>query len=183
MAGLLESRSLVTTKDFKQAGDAVYLVGSTQPEFGGSELQKMLAGEIFGCPPQLDLEREKRVQAQVSEAIRAGLVQSATDLADGGLAVAVAECIADGSLGAALKLGTDLVSELFSESQSRFLVTVAPENQGGFEALAEATLIGYVQADPVLEVFSQGTKVFAIDVEQLSQVWKGAIPCQLSSGV
>jgi phosphoribosylformylglycinamidine synthase len=61
-------------------------------------------------------------------------------------------------------------------------VTVAPENQGGFEALVEATLIGYVQAEPVLEVLSEETKVFAIDIEQLSQVWKGAIPCLLSSG-
>jgi phosphoribosylformylglycinamidine synthase len=183
MAGLLEKRSFVTTKDFKQAGDRIYLMGSTKVEFGGSELQKMLTGEIFGRPPQLDLEVEKRVQTQVREAIMAGLVQSATDLAEGGLAVAVTECIAEGSLGASLTLGADLASELFSESQSRFLVTVSPENQDKFEELVESTLIGEVKAEPVLEILSSGNPGLAIDLEQLLQAWKGAIPCLLSSGV
>ncbi len=182
MVGLVAERSLITTKDFKQAGDAIYLVGTTEGEFGGSELQKLLTGDIFGRPPQLDLEREKRVQRQIREAIAAGLLQSCTDLAEGGLAVAVTECIADGSLGASLTLGTDLVCELFSESQSRFLVAVSPENQEKFEALGDARFIGRVTAEPVLEILSEGKQHLTLDAEQLIQAWKGAIPCLLSSG-
>ena len=180
MAGVLEKTSLMTTKDFKQAGALIYLVGSTKTEFGGSELQKMLCGDIFGCPPQLDLELEHQLQGQVSDAIRAGLLQSATDLAEGGLAVAITECMVEGRLGALLELGSDLVRELFSESQSRFLVTVAPENQGEFEDLVEATLLGYTTAEPVLVVVSQGKPSFELEIEQLAQAWKGAIPCLLS---
>lgn len=180
MAGLVEETSLITTKDFKAAGDLIYLVGSTEAEFGGSELQKMLAGDIFGRPPKLDLELEKRLQGQVRAAIRAGLVQSATDLAEGGLAVALTECLADTKLGASLDLGADLTAELFSESQSRFLLTVAPQNQDLFEDLAEVRLLGQVTAEPVLAITSQGKSAFEIPAEQLSQAWKGALPCLLS---
>ena len=180
MAGVLESTSLITTKHFKEAGDLIYLIGSTEPEFGGSELQKMLTGDISGRPPQLDLELEQKLQRQVSQAIRSGVLQSATDLADGGLAVALTECMAEGSFGASLELGSDLASELFSESQSRFLVTVAPEHQGTFEDLVEATLLGRTTSEPVLTISSQGTPALEIDVEQLVQAWKGALPCLLS---
>ncbi|HBN94797.1 MAG TPA: phosphoribosylformylglycinamidine synthase II, partial [Firmicutes bacterium] len=169
MAGVLESTSLITTKHFKEAGDLIYLIGSTEPEFGGSELQKMLTGDISGRPPQLDLELEQKLQRQVSQAIRSGVLQSATDLADGGLAVALTECMAEGSFGASLELGSDLASELFSESQSRFLVTVAPEHQGTFEDLVEATLLGRTTSEPVLTISSQGTPALEIDVEQLVQ--------------
>ncbi len=155
-------------------------MGSTEAEFGGSELQKMLAGDIFGRPPKLDIELEKRLQGQVRAAIRAGLVQSATDLAEGGLAVALTECLADTKLGASLDLGADLTAELFSESQSRFLLTVAPQNQDLFEDLAEVRLLGQVTAEPVLAITSQGKSAFEIPAEQLSQAWKGALPCLLS---
>lgn len=180
MAGVVEKRSLITTKDFKAAGDVVYLVGSTKPEFGGSELQKMLEGEISGWPPQLDLELEVRLQNQMSAAIRAGVVQSAIDLSEGGLAVAVTECLANGSFGASLSLGKDVASELFSESQSRFLVTVAPEDQAKFVDLVEATPIGQVTAEAILDISSLGAQPFTIDVGQLIQAWKGAISCLLN---
>ncbi len=179
MVGVVEKASLITTKDFKQAGDVIYLVGNTKPEFGGSEIQKMLEGEIFGRPPQLDLELEARLQSQVGDAIRAGVVRSAIDLSEGGLAVAITECMADGSLGASLNLGNDVISELFSESQSRFLVTVAPEDQARFNDLVEATPIGQVTVDPMLGILSQGNQSFTIGVEQLVQAWKGALPCLL----
>lgn len=180
MVGLVENRSLVTTKDFKQAGDLVYLVGSTKPEFGGSELQKMLSGHICGRPPQLDLELEKSLQNQVSAAIRAGVLQSAHDLSEGGLAVALAECLADGHLGASITLEPDVVSELFSESQSRFLVSVAPEHQRTFEDLVAAILLGSVTEEPVLAISVQRERILEIGVEQLAQAWKGAIPCLLN---
>lgn len=180
MVGVLESMTLLTTKEFKQAGDLIYLVGTTTPEFGGSELQKMLTGAVSGRPPQLDLELEQKHQNQVSKAIRSGLLRSATDLAEGGLAVALTECLAEGNLGAALNLGPDLISELFSESQSRYLVTVAPENQESFERQVEATLLGQTTLEPVLKIFCNGSPALEMQVEQLLQAWKGALPCLLN---
>lgn len=180
MAGLVEDVSLITTKDFKQAGDLIYLVGRTKAEFGGSELQKMLCGEVSGRPPELDLDLEKRLQEQVSAAIRAGLVQSAADLSEGGLAAALAECLASGELGASLVLGEDLVTELFSESQSRFLLSVAPEQRSLFEGIVEARLLGQVTEEPILAISSPGGSSLEISVEQLNQAWKGALPCLLS---
>ena len=171
MAGLVEDVSLITTKDFKQAGDLIYLVGRTKAEFGGSELQKMLCGEVSGRPPELDLDLEKRLQEQVSAAIRAGLVQSAADLSEGGLAAALAECLASGELGASLVLGEDLVTELFSESQSRFLLSVAPEQRSLFEGIVEARLLGQVTEEPILAISSPGI-LLEISVEQLNQAWK-----------
>ncbi len=180
MAGVVENRSHITTKDFKQVGDLVYLIGKTKAEFGGSELQKMLNGKVFGCPPQLDLEVEHKLHKQVEEAIRSGFLSSATDLSEGGLAVALVECLADTAYGASIQLGSDLVTALFSESQSRFLVSVAPENQHAFETLVDATLLGSVTLEPVLQILSQNEKAFEISTEQLAEAWKGAIPCLLS---
>lgn len=179
MVGLVDDLSQVTTKDFKQAGDAIYLVGTTRPEFGGSELQKMLTGKISGQAPQLDLELEKKVQSQVTKAIKAKLIKSAHDLSEGGLAVALTECLSE-ELGATITLGEDLVTELFSESQSRFLVSVAPEDQENFEKMVEATLLGNVTAEPVLKIQSQGKTALKLEIEQLLQAWEGALPCLLS---
>lgn len=180
MVGLVEDQSLVTTKDFKQADDLIYLCGTTYPEFGGSELQKMLTGEISGPAPRLDLKQEQKLQAQVAEAIRAGVVQSAHDLSEGGLAVALTECLAAGDLGAEVELGGDLVSELFSESQSRFLLSVRPEEREKFESIVDATLIGTVSRKPVLTISTSEGIALEVEVEQLVEAWKGAIPCLLS---
>ena len=180
MVGVVEDRSLITNKNFKQADDLIYLCGTTYPEFGGSELQKMLEGEISGCPPHLDLELEKRLQGQVTEAIRAGVIQSAHDLSEGGLAVALTECLVDSGFGAQIDLGSDLVSELFSESQSRFFLSVRPEDQETFEKIVEATLLGRVSAEPVLRITNSEGVTLSLELEQLIQAWKGALPCLLS---
>jgi phosphoribosylformylglycinamidine synthase len=180
MVGLVEDLKDVTTVEFKNAGDLIYLLGETKDEFGGSELQKMLEGRIFGRAPELDLDLEKKHQGQVLKAIRQGLVQSAQDLSEGGLAVAMAECLVGGDLGAEIGLGGNLVSQLFSESQSRFLLTVKPEHQAEFERLVDAQLIGRVTSEPVLVVEQEGSAAFHVEVEELRRAWKGALPCLLS---
>ncbi|HOK32927.1 MAG TPA: phosphoribosylformylglycinamidine synthase subunit PurL, partial [Limnochordia bacterium] len=180
MVGLVEDLKDVTTVEFKNPGDLIYLLGETKDEFGGSELQKMLEGRIFGRAPELDLDLEKKHQEQVLKAIRQGLVQSAQDLSEGGLAVAMAECLVGGDLGAEIGLGGNLVSQLFSESQSRFLLTVKPEHQAEFEGLVDAKLIGRVTAEAVLVVEHEGSAAFHVEVEELRRAWKGALPCLLS---
>ncbi|KLU39536.1 MAG: phosphoribosylformylglycinamidine synthase [Peptococcaceae bacterium 1109] len=180
MVGLVEDLKDVTTVEFKNPGDLIYLLGETKDEFGGSELQKMLEGRIFGRAPELDLDLEKKHQGQVLKAIRQGLVQSAQDLSEGGLAVAMAECLVGGDLGAEIGLGGNLVSQLFSESQSRFLLTVKPEHQAEFERLVDAQLIGRVTSEPVLVVEQEGKAVLTVETKELRRAWKGALPCLLS---
>lgn len=180
MVGLVEDIDHVTTQSFKAAGDLIYLVGETKDEFGGSELQKMTYGKIFGKAPALDLEKEEKAQEQILKAIRSGLVASAHDVAEGGLAVAAAESlIGSKGLGADIKVTGNATSALFSESQSRFLLSVKKEDQEAFENLVDATLIGEVTEAPVLYLSNEEGLLLAEQVDVLKQAWKGAIPCLL----
>ncbi|MFE4351707.1 phosphoribosylformylglycinamidine synthase subunit PurL [Peribacillus butanolivorans] len=182
MVGLVNDLQHITTQTFKNESDLIYVVGEAKVEFGGSELQKMLEGKIFGRAPELDLTVEQKRQQQILSAIQSGLVSSAHDLAEGGLAVALSESLFGASnLGAKVNLSGELVSELFSETQSRFLLSISPENQKAFEALVEdAVCIGSVTADNKLVVTAGGdNKVLVADVVDLQTAWKGAIPCLL----
>ncbi|MFE5430013.1 phosphoribosylformylglycinamidine synthase subunit PurL [Peribacillus simplex] len=182
MVGLVSDLQHITTQTFKNESDLIYVVGEAKVEFGGSELQKMLEGKIFGRAPELDLAIEQKRQQQILTAIQKGLVASAHDLSEGGLAVALAESLFGASkLGAKVNISGEPVSELFSETQSRFLLSINPENQAAFEALVEdAKCIGSVTADNKLVVeTSSDNKVLEADVEDLQTAWKGAIPCLL----
>ncbi|WP_210367245.1 phosphoribosylformylglycinamidine synthase subunit PurL [Bacillus sp. REN3] len=180
MVGLVEDLQHVTTQPFKNSGDLIYLLGETKDEFGGSELQKLVYGKIFGKSPELDLEVEAGYQRQVLAAIKNGLVASAHDIAEGGLAVAIAESvIGSQGLGAEVELEGNAVAALFSESQSRFILSVKPEHRTEFESLTDAVLIGKVTEEPILRVAVNGEKAIELDAEGLKSAWKGAIPCLL----
>lgn len=181
MVGLVENLKHVTTQHFKNAGDLIYLLGETKDEFGGSELQKLIHGDIFGKAPELDLEVEASYQAQILTAIKNGLVASAHDVAEGGVAVALAESvIGSKGLGAEVELEGAVVSALFSESQSRFILSVKQEHQIEFESLTDAVLIGKVVEMPVLKIDVDGENVINQEAVGLKKVWKGAIPCLLN---
>ncbi|MFD9627480.1 phosphoribosylformylglycinamidine synthase subunit PurL [Peribacillus muralis] len=183
MVGLVSDLQHITTQSFKNESDLIYVVGEAKVEFGGSELQKMLHGKIFGRAPELDLTIEQKRQQQILAAIKAGLVASAHDLSEGGLAVALAESLFGANkLGAKVNISGELVSELFSETQSRFLLSIKPENKDAFEALVEdAICIGSVTENNKLVVTEAGSEsnVLEADVDALQTAWKGAIPCLL----
>ncbi|MEH7012515.1 phosphoribosylformylglycinamidine synthase subunit PurL [Neobacillus niacini] len=182
MVGLVTDIDHITTQYFKNSGDLIYLVGETKDEFGGSELQKLVYGKVFGKAPELNIEVEKESQSQVLAAIRAGYVQSAHDLSEGGLAVALAESLfTNEQLGAEININGNLVSALFSETQSRFLLTVKKEHQTEFESLVGAKLIGEVNDTATLKVKAENNTVLEASVNQLKDAWKGAIPCLLKS--
>ncbi|MDQ0414952.1 phosphoribosylformylglycinamidine synthase subunit PurL [Mesobacillus stamsii] len=181
MVGLVENLKHVTTQHFKNAGDLIYLLGDTKDEFGGSELQKLVHGRIFGKAPELDLQVEASYQAQILIAIRKGVVASAHDVAEGGVAVALAESvIGSKGLGAEVKLEGNVVSALFSETQTRFLLSIAPDDQIEFEKITNAVLIGKVTETSVLKIDVNGENVIHHDVKGLKKAWKGAIPCLLN---
>ena len=181
MVGLVRNLKDATTQEFKQAGDLIYLLGETRTEFGGSELQKLVHGEIFGKAPELDLTVEKNYQDQVLKAIREGLVASAHDVAEGGVAIALAEAVIGAKgLGADVTVEGEEVTALFSESQSRFILSVKPEMQAEFERLTDAVLIGKVTDAPVLSITLNEKPVIQLEVERMKESWKGAIPCLLN---
>lgn len=182
MVGIVEHMSHVTTQSFKQPGDFIYVIGEAKQEFGGSELQKWLTGRIFGKAPTIDLHVEAKRQQQLLAAIRARVVASAHDVSEGGLAVALAECLMTAQgLGAHVTIQGDVVSELFSETQSRFVVSVKKEHQQSFEQLVQAVCIGEVTNDGTLHVTNGDTCILHVPVETMRNVWKGAIPCLLKS--
>ncbi|MFC4618986.1 phosphoribosylformylglycinamidine synthase subunit PurL [Camelliibacillus cellulosilyticus] len=182
MVGLVEDVDHITTSDFKSADDLIYIIGETDAEFGASALQRLIAGDVFGRPPRLDLELESKRQSQLLAAIRKGLVASAHDLSEGGLAVALAESVIGSGLGAVITIGNDAATELFAETQSRFIVTVKPEVKDAFEnTVDEARHIGVVSENERLIVKNSTGVLIDAEVSELEQAWKGALPCLMGS--
>ncbi|EES73511.1 phosphoribosylformylglycinamidine synthase II [Paenibacillus sp. oral taxon 786 str. D14] len=183
MVGLVHDTDHITTQDFKSAGDVVFLLGETKAELGGSEVQAVVHGVVEGRPPQLDLEVEKKLLGAVLEAIQGGLVRSAHDLSEGGLAVALAESCISGGIGAKVDIASELRPDfaLFSESQSRILLSASPEKAEALEKLlaergVPAARIGVVEGSE-LSIAVNGTEVLSKPVEQLKRVWEDVIPC------
>ncbi|MBX7001049.1 phosphoribosylformylglycinamidine synthase subunit PurL [Bacillus aerophilus] len=184
MVGLIEDTAHITTQSFQQAGDVIFVIGETKEEFAGSEIQKMTEGRIYGKAPEIDLDVELARQEALLAAIQNGLVQSAHDVSEGGLGVALAESTfgTDG-LGADIQIDLNSAASLFSESQSRFVVTVKPENREAFAAaVQDAKEVGTVTNDGVFTVKNQeGQQWIHAAVNELERAWKGAIPCLLKS--
>lgn len=184
LVGLVEDLSHVTTQDVKEAGDFVYLIGETMTEFGGSELQKMVEGRIFGKAPSINLDVEVSRQDALLLAIQSGKVASAHDIAEGGFAVALAEkTFGVQNLGVDVTISGSAITALFSESQSRFIVTVKEQHAAAFEEIVkDAVKIGTVTSDTSVIIRNEhGEEWVSGSVEEFRSAWKGAIPCLLNS--
>ena len=179
MVGLIEDLAHITTQAFKTAGDRIVLIGATKADFNGSELQKMELGKIEGKLMDFDLAVEKENQANVLKAIKAGLIASAHDLSEGGLAVGLMESVFDTGLGFDVTVDMDKTL-LFSETQSRFILTVKPENVAAVEAIfgSAAAQIGTVTADAVAKIAAENETI-TLDVKEVQTKWEEAIPCLL----
>jgi phosphoribosylformylglycinamidine synthase len=146
MLGIIEDVEHVTRSNFQRQGDKVVFVGTSKEELGGSEYIKVMHGLVEGDAPAIDLQFEKKLHAFMLEAIGRGLIRSAHDLSDGGLAVALAEaCIFDREhpIGAKVSFAADMRKDAlyFGESQSRILLSVAPEHEGSIKQLAASMQI------------------------------------------
>jgi phosphoribosylformylglycinamidine (FGAM) synthase-like enzyme len=155
-------------------------------KFGGTEYQATIHGVTEGRPPVIDLEVEKNVQQALLKAIQSGLVCSAHDLSEGGLGIALAEACISGGIGAAISVDSQLRADavLFSESQSRILVSTTAEQASAFEkqlsdAGVLATKLGQV-GGTTLSVSINGTSRIDAQVNKLEQIWKDAIPCRMA---
>lgn len=140
MVGLVEDLKHVTTMNFKDEGDTVVLLGENLEELGASEYLKVIHNLVRGDAPELNLEKEKKVQDACLEMIKAGLVKSAHDCSEGGLAVALAECciLSPDHLGAEIKLDQQMRTDalLFGETQSRIIITVSEKDLAAAQKIA-----------------------------------------------
>jgi phosphoribosylformylglycinamidine synthase len=195
MLGLIEEARHTTTQWFKEAGDVILLLGVTRNDLGASELLSVVAGEASGAVPRLDLEAEKAVQKVCLDAIQAGLVRSAHDCSDGGLAVALAEsCFSSyrrDAIGARIDLSEhaklsgvdDLLTLLFSESPSRIILSVKPEDAAAVRAIADqsgaaCSTIGETGGQR-LSFTRFGQTLFETDVIMLEDAWRNSLPSHL----
>ena len=180
--GKMEDVRKAVTMDVKKPGDLVYLLGQTYRELGGSEWYAF-HGKIGNGVPRVHPKTAKALYEKLGCAIRAGLVASCHDCSDGGLGVALAETAFAGGFGLAIDLkavpaeGIARNDELlFSESQSRFVVTVRPESRQAFEhALAGSVFarIGLVIPEPTLRIEGlHGENIVTENLADLKSVWQ-----------
>ena len=184
MVGLLSKVNRVITPWFKAAGDIVVLLGRTREELGGSEYLKLIHNAVKGTPPWIDLKLEQAIQNCCIEAIESGILRSAHDISDGGLAVALAECCIGGPdkpLGVRAEMREMIRGDalLFSESQSRILVSMQEKDLGQLQEIASR------HAVPLQVIGAVGGSRFSIQpilqlpVDELQVIWSSALADRL----
>ncbi len=179
----LEDVRRAVTMDAKRVGDLVYVLGETRAELGGSEYYA-LQGFIGNSVPKVDARQAKRLYQALAQATEQGLVASCHDCSEGGLGVALAETAFAGGLGMNVTLEmvprtADVVRDdivLFSESPSRFVVTVHPERQDEFERVMAGLPYGYmgtVTEEPRFFIRGlRGTGIIQSDIGTLKAAWQ-----------
>ncbi len=170
------------TPEFKNAGDAIYLLGETKDELGGSEYFKLLSKSdvmIGNNGPKVNLKKNLNSYKVLEEAIETGLLTSAISLHSGGLAVALSKSCIGGMLGARVDISSIGISmgidaKLFSESQGRVLVSVPVKNIKKFEKLAEGidcVRIGTVSKDEKVLILNNSKKIVSTTVKKLHKIY------------
>ena len=184
MVGLLAKLKRVVTPWFKFPGDIVVLLGRTREELGGSEYLKLIHGLVKGTPPWIDLKLEEAVQNCCLEAIDRGILRSAHDISDGGLAVSLAECCIGGPdrpLGVRIETHEMIRGDalLFSESPSRIVVSLEEKNLAQLQELAAELRV------PMHVIGTVGGARFVIQpllqlqVEELRSIWAHGLTARL----
>lgn len=182
MVGLIKDAKYVIPSRVQHAGDKLYLVGKTGDDYAGSELQKMMTGTIAGTLADFDLEHVHDYLSRLLQAEQSGLVASAHDLSEGGLAVAAAETVFKTELGLNADFRALDKKQFFSETPGRMLVSVAPENVAAFEEIMQddAMPAGEVVATQWLEVHLADAEL-NLPVAQMQKLWEEALPCAMKS--
>jgi len=181
MVGLIEEADKTMAQWFKQAGDAIVLLGATREDVGGTEYLRVVHHREQGEPPYLNLETEKALHDCVLRLIRDGLVQSAHDCSDGGLAVALAECCVSGPtqpLGAVVRLAGHTIRRdalLFGESQSRVVLSVKADSADKVLTIAQTMGV------PAAKIGTVGGERLVIDVEAGKQASACRVDAELKT--
>jgi phosphoribosylformylglycinamidine synthase len=199
MVGLIDDVKRLVQTGFKNPGDFIALLGMTHEDLSISEYAAVIEEKSFdelisqGRVPTLDLEAEKSVQTACLRAAENGLLRSAHDCSDGGLAVALAECCFSSLnrevFGAEIDLTGeyDLATRLFSETPSRIVVSFDQSALGDIEEIVAAascamTILGNVGSDR-LRIESDGEEVIQLDVAELEKIWRSSLAAKLQTEV
>jgi phosphoribosylformylglycinamidine synthase len=184
VVGLLEDRSFHTTQWFKEDESLIGLIGITLEEFGASEYLSIVYDRVEGKPPYLDLRLAQSVNKFCLELIRKKVLASAHDCSEGGLAVAIAESCMSHPLspkGATINIDSTIRNDalLFSESQSRILISFLAKDRLAIEAMAETMKVPFVVMGKVggdsLVVNINEKEFIREDISCLKQLWSGAL--------
>ena len=180
--GVLDDVATRIPMGFSEAGDVILLLGETREELSGSEWAWVAHRHLGGSPPRVDLAAERRLAELIGEARRRGLIRTAHDLSEGGLAQALVECCLRHDLGATVALPADWAGDpftfLFSESAGRALVSVPIGHEKAFTALCDEhglpwAALGLVgAAGAPLEITDQ----FELPLAELRAAWSGTLP-------
>jgi phosphoribosylformylglycinamidine synthase len=180
---VMDNVERAVTMDCKREGDLVYIIGTTWNELGGSQYYG-IHGYVGNGVPRVDSKKGKRLMDALSAVMEKGLVRACHDLSEGGIGVAAAEMAFAGSLGMVIHLGQVPLGEamnrddyvLFSESNTRFLVEVAPEDRHQFEGMmagVDFAAIGQVTSKEKLEVYGlNGQMVLSALIAELKEAWQ-----------
>jgi phosphoribosylformylglycinamidine synthase subunit PurL len=188
VVGLIEDTSRTMTRQFKHSGAVVVLLGDNEGELGGSEYLALVHGVVAGAPPALDLRREQALQQLTMRAIHDGLVDSAHDCSEGGIAIALAECcFGTGGIGVRADLtavsgvpdALRIDATLFGESASRVIVSTTDDRLPRLLAAAAATdvpaaAIGRTGGDRI-QLSVNGNVNIDVAVSDAEQLWSTAI--------
>jgi phosphoribosylformylglycinamidine synthase len=187
VVGIIEDDSRIVRRTFQREGDLIVLMGTSGDELGGSEYVKTIHGVVRGRPPALDLGREASLQRFIVDVIAQGLIRSAHDCAEGGLAITIAECCFDTGFGAVADLpAVDVdaadfsdIATLFSETASRVVVSTDPQTAERLVSLAEqrsvpARVIGRVGGDRI-RIGIDGRGVIDEPVARAERIWADTI--------
>jgi len=193
VVGLIEDASRVVRRAFRTEGDVIVLLGESRGELGGSEYLSVIHGAIRGVPPVLDLDREASLQRVLIDGASAGMIRSAHDCSEGGLAVTLVECCIDVPVGAEIDVpsassppeGFEDIATLFGESASRAIVSVSPDRETDLLALAgraqvPARRLGVVGGSRV-RVSIDGRGVLDESLSDVAHVWSTAIERRLEA--
>ena len=187
MVGLLPDADKRVTLGFKSEGDLIYLIGDGEPTLGGSEYMAVVHGQEVGRPPTLDMEAEKRLQAFLRDAINQGLLQSAHDVSDGGLSVALAECcLAEGRAAAIELFGPIRAVHLFGERCSVAVISFVPSSKSQVSALFDKHGISGSNLGTVgggsLTITVDLQAALSLPIADLRAAYEGAIPAAMEAG-
>ncbi len=181
LVGLMTDVKHHTTQWFKGEGDVVVLLGRTREELGGSEYLAAVRGILRGTPPWIDLAVEMQVQRVCLQAIRDGIVRSAHDVSEGGLAVALAECCITapegGGWGAEVEMEGAIRPDawLFGESQSRIVISVRRKHLGRLRELATAAEVPLSVLGEVRGRRLRIGTLIDVNVADMHDTWAGAL--------
>ena len=181
MVGLVEDVSHITTQTFKDNGDTILLVGENKNELGASEYLHALFNQTIGTVPAIDLDYEKRLQSALLAAIQKGMVKSAHDCSEGGLAVAITECCIserENMVGASIKISDELRSDclLFGETQSRVILSCDSKNENELIAFFKKQNVSCQNIGTTGGNRLTINDMISVDLKDLAEAFYNALP-------